>query len=71
MTDLFATRRIFVAVLALGLFTMAARAIADPDIWWHLRSGQLMLQTHSQFHSDPYSFTRFGQPWVHSWFTQG
>ena len=71
MTDLFATRRIFVAVLALGLFTMAARAIADPDIWWHLRTGQLMLQTHSQFHSDPYSFTRFGQPWVnHEWLSQ-
>ena len=71
MTDLFSTRRIFVAVLALGLFTMAARAIADPDIWWHLRTGQLMLQTHSQFHSDPYSFTRFGQPWVnHEWLSQ-
>src|SRR6266436_4494054 len=71
MTNLLSTRRVFVVVLALGLFTLAARGIADPDVWWHLRTGQLMLQNHSLFHSDPYSFTRFGQPWVnHEWLSQ-
>jgi hypothetical protein len=71
MTEILSTRRVFVAVLALGLFTMAVRGIADPDVWWHLRTGQLMLQNHSLFHSDPYSFTRFGQPWVnHEWLSQ-
>jgi hypothetical protein len=43
------TRRIFVAILALGLFAMAARSVTDPDVWWHLRSGQLIVQTHKVF----------------------
>jgi hypothetical protein len=64
-------RRVFVAILALGLFTMAARGVADPDVWWHLRTGQLILQNHSLFHTDPYSFTRFGQPWInHEWLSE-
>ena len=62
------TRRTFVVVLALGLFAMAARGMLDPDIWWHLRTGQLILDNHHLFHTDPYSFTRSGQPWVnHEW----
>src|ERR1700676_3683211 len=69
--ELFQTRRVFVAILALGLFTMAARSVTDPDVWWHLRTGQLIVQTRAVFHTDPYSFTRFGQPWVdHEWLSQ-
>jgi hypothetical protein len=62
---------VFMAILALGLFTMAARSITDPDVWWHLRTGQLILQNHSLFHTDPYSFTRFGQSWInHEWLSE-
>ncbi len=65
------TRRVFVAILALGLFAMAARNVTDPDVWWHLRTGQLILQNHGLFHTDPYSFTRFGAPWIdHEWLSQ-
>jgi hypothetical protein len=50
---------------------MAARSVTDPDVWWHLRSGQLIVQKHAVFHTDPYSFTRFGQPWIdHEWLSQ-
>ena len=71
MLRLLQTRCAFVAVLAVGLFTMAARGITDPDVWWHLRTGQLILQNHSLFHTDPYSFTRFGQPWInHEWLAE-
>ncbi|MGB7583400.1 MAG: hypothetical protein WBM11_01050 [Terriglobales bacterium] len=71
MKELFQTRRVFVFILALGLFIMAARSATDPDMWWHLRTGQLILQNHRIFHADPYSFTRFGQPWVdHEWLSQ-
>jgi len=64
-------RRIFVVILALGLFAMAARGVADPDVWWHLRTGQLITHNHQVFHSDPYSFTRAGQPWInHEWLSQ-
>lgn len=66
--SLLETRRTFVVVLALGLFAMAARGMLDPDIWWHLRTGQLILDNHHLFRTDPYSFTRSGQPWVnHEW----
>jgi len=62
---------VFVAILALGLFAMAARNVTDPDVWWHLRTGQLMVKNHAVFHTDPYSFTRFGQPWIdHEWLSQ-
>jgi len=68
MKDFFQIRHVFVIVLALGLFTMAARNATDPDMWWHLRTGQLIAQNHRIFHADPYSFTKFGQPWVnHEW----
>ena len=71
MTDLLKTRRVFVFIFALGLFVMAARAVNDPDFWWHLRTGQLILQNHGVFHTDPYSFTRLGRPWVnHEWLSE-
>jgi hypothetical protein len=65
------TRRVMVWVLALGLFAMATRAATDPDLGWHLRTGQLTIQNHCVFHTDPYSFTRSGQPWVnHEWLSE-
>ncbi len=71
MIAILQTRRVFVAILALGLLAMAVRGVADPDIWWHLRTGQLIAQTHAVFRTDPYSFTRYGQPWVdHEWLSQ-
>ena len=48
------TRRVFLVILALGLFAMGARGVTDPDVWWHLRTGQLIIQNHGVFHTDPY-----------------
>jgi hypothetical protein len=71
MRELFQTRRVFIFILALGLFVMAARSATDPDLWWHLRTGQLTVQNHHVFHNDPYSFTRFDERWVdHEWLSQ-
>ena len=68
MTEWLETRRVLVMVVALGLVAMAARNVTDPDVWWHLRTGQLIAQTHALARNDPFSFTRFGQPWVnHEW----
>src|SRR5437868_10892667 len=71
MLSVFQTRRLLPVILCLGLFAMAARPMTDPDVWWHLRSGQLIVETHSIPHTDPFSFTRAGQPWIdHEWLSE-
>lgn len=70
MNGLPSTTRTFVAVLFLGLFALAARNVTDPDVWWHLRTGQYIAEYKSVPHTDPFSFTRGGAPWVaHEWLT--
>ena len=69
--QIFSTRRIFLVVVFLGLFGMAARNVIDPDVWWHLRTGEYIATHHSVPHSDPFSYTRAGEPWVaHEWLTE-
>ena len=58
-------------VLLLGLFGMTARPATDPDLWWHLRTGQWIVENGRIPHSDHFSFTRAGQPWVsHEWLSE-
>jgi hypothetical protein len=65
------TRRVFVALLFLGLFGMAVRNMLDPDLWWHLKSGEYMVAHKAVPHADPFSYTRAGQPWVaHEWLSE-
>lgn len=53
---------------------LAARYLFAPtdfDYWWHLRTGQLILDTGTIPRADVFSYTSFGQPWVpHEWLTQ-
>jgi hypothetical protein len=64
-------RHLFFIFLFLGLFIMTLRPITDPDFWWHLRTGQLIVETHVIPHTDLYSFTNNGKPWVaHEWLTE-
>jgi len=64
-------RQLFVAILFLALFSMAMRPIADPDFWWHLRTGQWMVETHAIPHADPFSFTNQGKTWIaHEWLSE-
>jgi hypothetical protein len=61
----------FPFVLLFGLLGMTARPALDPDLWWHLRSGQLIVETGHVPHTDPFSFTRAGHPWVsHEWLSE-
>ncbi|MBN1484008.1 MAG: hypothetical protein JXA37_04745 [Chloroflexia bacterium] len=40
----------------------------DPDFWWHLRTGQWIVEQGSIPQQDDYSYTAQGQPWIaHSW----
>ena len=55
-------------LLFTAIFSMAAVPPLDPDLWWHLANGRLMLSTGSIPHVDAYSFSAAGHPWVmHEW----
>lgn len=58
------SRVVAVAVLASVPAKSFAEKIADPDLWWHLRTGKLIAATHSIPHADPYSYTVPGKEWV-------
>jgi hypothetical protein len=59
------------AILSLGLLAMTGRNATDPDLWWHLRTGQWIVETGRVPHADPFSFTRAGHAWVsHEWLSE-
>lgn len=55
--------RLVSAITFLAVFAMAARISVDTDTWWHLRTGQWMLEQRSLPYSDPFSYTRAGEAW--------
>jgi hypothetical protein len=65
------TRRLLIAILFVAIFTMAVRVPTDTDTWWHLRSGEYILRTHSIPRHDVFSHTVAGKPWIdHGWLAQ-
>lgn len=51
---------------AVGAGALAAAALApaaDPDLWWHLSAGRLILDERAWPRADWLSWTRFGAPW--------
>jgi len=52
-------------VLLVGvLFVPLRNFTLDPDVWWHLKVGSTILATHHWPHTDTYSFTAYGAPWI-------
>jgi hypothetical protein len=47
-----------------GVFLVLRQFDVDPDVWWHIKNGEMLLQSHHFPTSDPYSFTVAGQPWM-------
>ena len=47
-------------LLSAVIFAFCVKQFAEPDIWWHLRSAQDLLQTHNFLPPDTYSFTASG-----------
>src|SRR5947208_1829507 len=67
----------FLAVLTLVLigiqiiFALYRRDLNDPDIWWHMRNAQYLLQNHHFPNADMYSFTVAGHTWMnHEWLAE-
>src|SRR2546428_5591140 len=55
-------------LLFTAIFSLAAVPPLDPDLWWHLANGRLIITTGTIPHVDLYSFSAAGQPWVmHEW----
>lgn len=64
-------RALLVFVFLLLIFTLAARQILDPDIWWHLKTGQHLVETRSIPHNDIFSTQFFGKEWItHEWLSE-
>jgi hypothetical protein len=53
-----------VAVLVCLTLAETGKSLADPDVWWHVRTGRLILDTGTIPHTDPYSFTAPHNSWV-------
>ena len=63
-------RRILTAAVAVSLLALSAavsfQKIRTFDYWWHLRTGELIVDLGTVPKSDPYSFTASGEPWIDS-----
>ena len=61
--------KVLVYILLFSWFPLQAMHyanVSDPDIWWHMRTGEWILQQHAIPHADPFSVS--GLPWVaYSW----
>ena len=63
--------RLLTAIVFIAIFTMAVRVPADTDTWWHLRSGQYIVDNLTIPTVDPFSYSRAGQLWIdHGWLAQ-
>lgn len=64
-------RRILEIYVFAYVFFLASRPVDDGDFWWHLKTGEYILQTRSIPRTDFYSFTNYGKPWVtHEWLSE-
>jgi hypothetical protein len=58
-------RRLVIALAFLGIIFMAVRPMIDTDTWWHLRTGQWILEHRALPDVDKFSLTRSGEPWYY------
>ena len=59
---------VLLALVYLLLVSQALLPVEDPDLWWHLRTGDWILQQKAVPVTDPFSTYGNGKPWVaYSW----
>ncbi|MBU0708090.1 hypothetical protein KKG41_07050 [Patescibacteria group bacterium] len=63
-------KRIFIVTVLLIIFFLSMRIPLDPDLGWHLRSGQYLWENKAVAEGDPFSHTFSEYPWIaHEWLT--
>ena len=64
------TRRLFEFILGFAIFAMSVREAIDGDLWWHLRTGEAIVQNGRIPQTDIFSFTIPDHGWiVQQWLT--
>jgi hypothetical protein len=64
------TRRLFFFLFLIALYALTIRHTTDPDMWWHLRTGEAIAAGGIP-RQDIFSFTAVHHPWVtHEWLAQ-
>jgi len=65
------TRSLLIFIVLVVIFVTALQPITDPDFWWHLKTGEYIVQNHGIPHTDIFSSTRLGSEWItHEWLSE-
>jgi hypothetical protein len=56
-------RTVLVALLGLALL-LGCFPMSDFDVWWHLRTARLIVESHAVPHVDVLTYTNAGRPWI-------
>jgi hypothetical protein len=71
LDSLTAPSGLFVAAILIIIALPVTRTIQDPDFWWHLRAGQLIIQHGGLLGNDPFTYTVPGHHWtMHEWLNE-
>jgi len=63
--------RLSILLVAIGALIFLRPMLLDPDYYWHLETGRLIVQSRALPDTDPFSFIYAGQHWVlHEWLFQ-
>ena len=67
----YADGRLWLIAAALLALPLCLDATSDPDLWWHLRTGQWIVDHVAVPHTELFSYTAPGAPWVaHEWLSE-
>ena len=71
LNTILSSRRLLVVVFMSVIFAAASRPIRDPDFYWHLKTGEYLVETRSIPKTDIFSTSKFGSEWVtHEWLSE-
>jgi hypothetical protein len=71
LDSLTAPSGLFIAAVLVIMALPVTRTIQDPDFWWHLRAGQLIIQHAGLLGNDPFTYTVANHHWtMHEWLNE-